>query len=121
MVAQSIEQRDPRLNRQPSFNTVNVKSNLRCLVIQDVHISTSTKELNLAANPLQPLIWQDVPTQYKLGGGLEIRSNGHGTVVTATVPFQEPEQSVANKFSDDKHESHSRLSVTNADLLNTTS
>jgi signal transduction histidine kinase len=56
----------------------------------------------------------------QLGGGLEIRSNGHGTVVTATVPFQEPEQSVANEFSDDGHESHSRLSVTNPDLLNTT-
>jgi PAS domain S-box-containing protein len=44
----------------------------------------------------------------QLGGGLEIRSNGHGTTVIATVPFQEPEQGVANKFSDDGHESVTR-------------
>ena len=57
----------------------------------------------------------------QLGGGLEIRSNGHGTIVTATVPFEEPEQSVANTFSMMDTSHTAAYLVTNANLLNTAS
>jgi PAS domain S-box-containing protein len=46
----------------------------------------------------------------QLGGNVEIRSNGHGTIVTATVPF---ERSVRN--SDNGHRLDSRLGVTRAE------
>jgi PAS domain S-box-containing protein len=46
----------------------------------------------------------------QLGGSLEVRSNGHGTIVIATVPF---EGSV--RGSDNGHRSHSRLAVTRAE------
>ena len=37
----------------------------------------------------------------QFGGNLEIRSNGHGATVIATVPFEESARSVASSFSDD--------------------
>ena len=46
----------------------------------------------------------------QLGGSLEVRSNGHGTIVIATVPF---EGSV--RGSDNGHRSHSRLAVTRSE------
>jgi len=39
-----------------------------------------------------------------LGGSLEIRSNGHGTTVIATVPCQGAARTVVSSFSDDGHE-----------------
>ena len=46
----------------------------------------------------------------QLGGSLEIRSNGHGTIVIATVPFEGSVRS-----SDNGHQSHSLLAVTRAE------
>ena len=37
----------------------------------------------------------------QFGGNLEVRSNGHGATVIATVPFEESARSVASSFSDD--------------------
>jgi PAS domain S-box-containing protein len=56
----------------------------------------------------------------QLGGNVEIRSNGRGATVIATLPFEESAGSVASSFSDDGQESHSRLPETGADLANTT-
>ena len=40
----------------------------------------------------------------QLGGSVEIRSNGKGTTVTVTVPFEESERSVATSTSDGRRE-----------------
>jgi PAS domain S-box-containing protein len=56
----------------------------------------------------------------QLGGSVEIRSNGHGTIVTATVPFAESAPSIVNSSSDDGQESHDRLAKTNGDPSNAT-
>jgi PAS domain S-box-containing protein len=55
----------------------------------------------------------------QLGGSLEVRSNGRGTTVIATLPFAESERSVASLYSGDRQESHSDPK-TNGDLSNTT-
>jgi PAS domain S-box-containing protein len=54
----------------------------------------------------------------QLGGSLEIRSNGRGTTVTATLPYGKSGRS-ANSSSDDGHASHSSLSERSADLATT--
>jgi PAS domain S-box-containing protein len=55
----------------------------------------------------------------QLGGSLEVRSNGRGTTVIATLPFAESERSVASPSSGDRQEPHSDPK-TNGDLSNTT-
>jgi PAS domain S-box-containing protein len=56
----------------------------------------------------------------QLGGSAEIRSNGHGTVVIATVPFAESAPSIVNSSSYDGQESHDRLAKTKGGLSNAT-
>jgi two-component system NarL family sensor kinase len=46
----------------------------------------------------------------QLGGSLEIRSNGHGTIVIATMPFEGSARS-----SDNGHQAHSRVAMTTAE------
>ena len=46
----------------------------------------------------------------QLGGSLEIRSNGRGTTVTATVPFEESARSAVTSSSNNGRESHRDLS-----------
>jgi signal transduction histidine kinase len=55
----------------------------------------------------------------QLGGSLEIQSNGRGTTVTATVPFEEAARSAVTASSNNGRESHPELSKTMGDLSNT--
>jgi two-component system NarL family sensor kinase len=54
----------------------------------------------------------------QLGGGLEIRSNGRGTTVTATVPFEESARSAVTASSNNGREPHRELSKAVGDLSN---
>jgi signal transduction histidine kinase len=57
----------------------------------------------------------------QLGGSMEIRSNGHGATVIATIPFEESAGTVASSSSEDGLDSHSRIRETEADLAITSS
>jgi hypothetical protein len=55
----------------------------------------------------------------QLGGSLEIRSNGKGTTVTATVPLEDSARSAATSSSNNGEGSHRELSKTMGDVSNT--